>query len=423
MRSLIKNATIITQNENRETIKGSILIDDGMIREVSEKIESTVDEVLEAEDMIAIPGLVNSHVHATMSILRGYGEDLPLGRWLREKIWPVEAMETAEHARASAMLAFCEMIRSGTTCFSEMCIIGAKEIKEAAEKIGMRGIIAQGLMDQVPGKSTDVELDFMKKSFFESSDLIRPSVGPHSPYTCSEELLIKAKEFSKEKRIKCQIHSSETREEVFGIMKDKNQRPLEYLDSLGLMDNDTVLSHASWVSKREIELVGGKNVSVCSCPISNLKLATGGICPLREYDSSGANVLLGTDSAASNNRLDMFETMKIGSLLQKHKYWKADALDSGRFLDFSTRNGAKALGWNCGSIEAGKLADIVLIKKGTNMIPENDLISNIVYSCGPENISDVFIEGRHVLAKGKIMTVDEDSIIREASECAQELIK
>jgi 5-methylthioadenosine/S-adenosylhomocysteine deaminase len=421
MSRLIRNATIVTQDENRSILNGDIFIQDGRIVEVSEKIKADADSIIDARGMIAIPGLVNCHTHMAMSIYRGYGENLPLDRWLREKIWPIEALQTAEHAKASAMLSFCEMIRSGTTCFAEMCIVGAKEIRDVAKDFGIRGIISQGLMDKVPGKTTEGEIRLMKESHFGSDGLIRSSVGPHSPYTCSKELLSEAIRFSREKGIRCQIHTSETRSEVLGIMDEFGEKPLEYLDSLGLVGKDVVLSHASWVSKREIELAGKNNVSVCSCPVSNLKLATGGICPLREYDFAGANVVLGTDGAASNNCLDMFQTMKISSLLQKHKYWKANAIDTGRFLDYATINGARALGFDCGSISAGALADIVLLGRDSNMIPEHDIISNIVYSCNPGNVRDVFVGGKRILSDGKFTTVDEDEVRKKAVESAEEL--
>lgn len=418
---LIKNARIITQNDTREIVSGDILIRKNKIAEIGKSIDCKAEKTIDAFGKIALPGLVNTHTHVTMTILRGFGEDLPLQEWLEKKIYPIEAKQTTEDAEVAAMLAFCEMIRGGTTCFSDMSIIGSKEIKEAAEKTGIRGIVAHGLLDLVPGRSTAGELKLMESAVYEESGLVKSAIGPHSPYTCSEELLVKAKEFAKKKSLKFHFHASETRKEVLDLLKAHGKQPLEYLDQIGILDSDTLLAHASWVSKREIAIAGKNKVNISHCPISNLKLATGGICPASEYYAAGANVTLGTDSVASNNSLNMFESMKICSLLQKHKYWKADMLGAQKSLDFATRNGAKAVGWDCGSIEVGKLADIILIERGPNMAPEHDLVGNIVYSAGPQNVSDVIINGRPVMEGGTIRSVDEKKIIEKAQSTSQEL--
>ena len=183
------------------------------------------------------------------------------------------------------------------------------------------------------------------------SDLITLAISCHAPYTCSKELLIKSKEFANKNKLKFHIHISETRKEIFGCLNKYAKYPIEFLDEIGLIDQNTILAHASWVTKREIGIVAKRKATIVNCPISHLKLATGGICPVREYFEQGANVTLGTDGAASNNSLNMFETMKMSSLLQKHHYWKADAVPTQKFLDFATINGAKALGIN---VEASK---------------------------------------------------------------------
>ncbi len=419
---LIKNATIVTQNSGRDILTGDILVKDGRIASVSPSIDEETDVIIDASGKIAMPGLVNAHTHVAMTIFRGYGEGLPLQEWLGKKIWPIEAKETGEDAYDAAMLAFCEMIRGGTTSFSEMCIVGSEEIKEAAERIGIRGVVGHGLMDKVPGKDTAGQLELMEKTVYEPG-LVTSAIAPHAPYTCSEELLTSSKEFARKNRLRYHMHVSETRKEVLDMMRDTGKSPFEYLDSIGVLDNDSLLVHASWVSKREIALAGKAGVSICSCPLSNLKLATGGICPSDEYDKAGANFTLGTDSAASNNSLNMFESMKICSLLQKHKYWKADILGPQKALDFATLNGAKALGFEAGAIEEGKMADVVLLERGPNMHPEHDVVANLVYSAGPANVTDVIIAGRQVMESGVIKTVNEKEIIGKAASTSEGIMK
>ncbi len=414
MSILIKGATVLTQDASRSILRGDILIDGGRVAEVGREIRAPADERLDASGMIAMPGLINAHTHVGMTILRGYGEDLPLHRWLEERIWPIEARQTAEDAGAAAMLAFCEMIRSGTTSFAEMCLHDTRFVVDAARRAGMRGIVARGLMDFNNEGWVSRVMKEVESSLEYGGGLVRPSVAAHSSYTCSEELLHKTKELSRRKGLRYQIHVSETRKEIFEVQKRTGKFPYEYLDSLGLMDGESVFAHGGWLTKREMELAGRRGLSVASCPISNLKLATGGIAQLAELDRAGANVALGTDGAASNNCLDMFQTMKMASLLQKHHYWKADALATQKVLDFATIGGAKALGLDCGSIEPGKAADIILLERGPNMYPEHDLVANLVYSAGPQNVSDVIIGGRLVMRGRRLTAIDEEKAKEDA---------
>lgn len=406
---LIKNATIVTQNQSRELLKGDMRIEDGLIAEIG-KIEGKAD--IDARGKIAIPGMVNTHTHVAMTMLRGYGEGLPLHQWLEERIWPAEGKQTADDVKIAAELAFCEMIRSGTTAFAEMCIHDTKPVFKAAKKAGMRGIIARGVLD-FNDPSKDV-LASVAPTLDYGDELLKPSVAAHAPYTCSEELLIKSKELARSKNLKYQIHVSETRKEIFDILNRTGKYPYEYLDSIGLMDPDSIFIHGGWLTKREIALAGKKGLNVSSCPVSSLKLATGGIAQLTELDAAGANVCLGTDSAASNNSLNMFETMKMAALLQKHHYWKADVIATQKLLDFATINGARALGLDTGSLEKGRPADIVLLERGPNLLPEHDIIANLVYSAGPQNVTDVFIGGKHLMNDGRIPF--EEGILSSASK-------
>ena len=419
---LIKGALILTQNKDREILRGDILIEGGRIREIAPRIKERAETVIEASGRIAMPGLVNAHTHVGMTVLRGCGEDLPLHDWLREKIWPLEARQTPEQAGAAARLAFCEMIRGGTTAFADMCIHDPKYVFRAAEEAGLRGMIARGLMDFDSADFIPRVMKEMESSLGYGNETVRPSVAAHATNTCSEELLLRTRELARKKGLKYQIHVSETRREVFEVLKTRGKYPFEYLDSIGLMDKDCVFAHGGWLTKKEMGIAGKRDLSVASCPVSNLKLATGGICQIAELDSLGANVCIGTDGAASNNSLDMFESMKMASLLQKHHYWKADAVRTQRIFDMATINGAKALGFECGSLEEGRLADIVILERGPNMVPGNDLVANIVYSAGPQNVSDVIIGGRLVMEGRKILTIDEKEAMEDAEEAGSSLV-
>ena len=217
------------------------------------------------------------------------------------------------------------------------------------------------------------------------------------------------------------VHASETRKEIFDCLKERGKYPIEYLEDIGFLGEDCILAHAGWLTKREIALIGKRKASVASCPISNLKLATGGISQITELAEAGANVALGTDSAASNNCLDMFQTMKMASLMQKHHYWKADILSTQKTFDYATKNGASALGFDSGTIEPGKLADIILLERLPNLVPQHDLLSNLVFSAGAQNVTDSIINGVVAMRERRILTLDEARVMEQAEKSAQDI--
>src|SRR4030095_8605818 len=221
---LIRNATIITQDPSRKVLRGDILVKGSRIAEIGPSLPEE-DVVIEAGGKIAMPGLVNAHTHVGMTILRGYGEDLPLQRWLEEKIWPIEARQSAEDAAAASSLAFCEMIRGGTTSFADMCIHDPKGIYAAAEKIGIRGLLSRGLMDFNHSEWIPKVMKEMEASLAHGTELLKPSVAAHAPYTCSSELVTKTKDLARKKGLKFQMHCSETRKEIFDIQKKYGKFP------------------------------------------------------------------------------------------------------------------------------------------------------------------------------------------------------
>lgn len=396
--------------------KKDILIEGDKIQLVGEFPKSKADTLIDASKKLVIPGLVNTHTHVAMTLFRGLGEDLPLHRWLTEKIWPLESKQTPKQIKLASELAFCEMIRSGTTSFAEMCLFDTKPVFDAAKKIGIRGVISRGALDNFDPKAAKSLLSEIRSTLTYSTSLLKTSISAHAPYTCSEEYLIKTKEIARKNSLLYQIHVSETRKEVFDIQKKTGKFPFEYLDSIGLMDENSLFVHGGWLTKREIDLAGKRKINFSTCPVSNLKLATGGIAQIFELDAAGANVTIGTDSVASNNSLNMFESIKFASLLQKHHYWKADIMKSSKFVDFATINGSKAIGFDCGSISKGKLADLVLLEKNANLVPSNDDVSNLVFSASPANVCDVIINGKQILSNRKLLTIDEDAILDAAQK-------
>jgi len=404
MSIIIKNGTVITQNEKREIVKYDILLNDlGVVEQIGKNLKEREAEIIDASNCIVMPGLVNTHTHVAMTLFRGYGDGLVLDKWLRERIWPAEAKLTNDVVEAGAILGMIEMLKSGTVALNEMYLKGMNNMMNAAELLNIRMVIAQGMFD-TGNRKLDDELKSGKKIIdlaTEHSELIQPAISCHAPYTASDELIIKGKELAKKNNILFHIHVSETRKEIFDSLKQKKKRPIEHLNDLNVLNEKTVLAHASWVTKREIKYVGKKGAVISHNPVSNLKLATGGIAPIKEYDTAGANVTLGTDGAASNNTLNMFETMKFASLLQKHKYWDANAIPAQRILDYATINGSKALNVP-GSIKVGKKADIIIIKKTPNMLPEHNIVSNIVYASNPAHVEWVIVNGKVSLENGKV---------------------
>ncbi len=376
--------------------------------------------------MVAIPGFVNTSTHIPMTLFRGYGEGLPLQEWLEKKIWPAERKLTNDDLYWGSMLGIAESLHSGITTFLDMYINDINYIGRAIEHSGIRGFISLGMMD-VGGISGSISEQLKKteeiRKRWENNKRVGVAVACHAPYTCSAELISKAKEYAKKRNLIFHIHAAETRKEVFDLLNSKKMRVIEYFDSLNVLDEKTILAHGSWVTKREIGIVAKKGAHISSNTISNLKLATGGICPLLEYKNAGANVTLATDGASSNNSLNMFETMKMASLLQKHSHWDATAINAQDALDFATINGAKAMGINAGSIEEGKLADVVLLRMDSNLTPVHNIVDNIVYAGNPSNVAYVIVDGKVVLRNGRLTFFDENEAKKQVQIRAERLCR
>lgn len=430
---LIKNADWInTQNEKREVLRNaSILVRDGVIKEVGKTSVGSADVEIDAKGKIALPGLINTHTHLSMTLFRGFADDMLLQDWLQKKIWPLEAKHTDETCYFGALLGSAEMIMSGTTSFVDM-YFHMEHVAEAVAEAGLRGFLSYGVIDLFDQAKARKEQDSTRKFFDYVQALgnprIRFALGPHAPYTCSAETLLWAKEFAEKNGAILHIHIAETRREQADFQKQHGMRVVEYLDKIGALSENMLAAHCVWLTKSEVGLLAKAGVSVAHCPVSNMKLASGGVAPLPEMFEAGMAVGLGTDGPSSNNTLDMFETMKVCALLHKAHRWDPTVLNAQKVLDLATIEGARALGVQkeIGSIEAGKRADIILLNgRAPNMIPihgKDTVISDLVYSASSANVDTTIVDGNVLMQNREIKSLNVDEVLSRTQELALRLI-
>jgi 5-methylthioadenosine/S-adenosylhomocysteine deaminase len=430
---LIKNADwIVTQNEKREVLpNASVLIRDGVILEVGKASTGSADDEIDARGKIALPGLINAHTHLSMTLFRGLADDMLLQDWLQKKIWPLEAKHTDETCYVGALLGCAEMIMSGTTTFVDM-YFHMEHVARAVAESGLRGFLSYGVIDLFDQAKARLEQDNTRK-FFEyvralSNPRIRFALGPHAPYTCSEDTLLWAKEFAEKNGAILHIHIAETRREQADFQRQHGMRVVEYLDKIGALSKNMLAAHCSWLTKSEVGLLAKAGASVAHCPVSNMKLATGGVAPLPEMFDAGIVVGLGTDGASSNNTLDMFETMKVCALLHKAHRWDPTVLNAQKVLDLSTIDGARALGagGEIGSIEVGKRGDIVLLDgRAPNMMPvhgRDTIVSDLVYSASSANVDTTIVDGNVLMRNRQVKSLSVDEVLSKAQEAALQLV-
>jgi 5-methylthioadenosine/S-adenosylhomocysteine deaminase len=425
----IKNADwVVTQNEDREVLRNaSVLIGDGVIKEIRNTSVGSADVEIDAKGKIAIPGLINAHTHLSMTLFRGFADDMILQEWLQKKIWPLETRHTDETCYFGALLGSAEMIMSGTTSFVDM-YFRMEDVAKAVAEAGLRGFLSCAVIDFFDQAKARLEQDNTRK-FFEfvqalGNPRIKFAVGPHAPYTCSAETLLWAREFAEKNDAILHIHVAETRREQADFQKQHRMRVVEYLDKIGALSKNMLAVHCVWLTKSEVGLLAKAGVRVAHCPVSNMKTASGGVAPLPEMFEAGMAVGLGTDSASSNNTLDMFETMKVSALLQKAHRWDPTVLNAQKALDLATIDGARALGveGEIGSIEVGKRADIVLINgKAPNMIPiygKDTVISDLVYSTSAANVDTTIVDGNVLMQNREIKSLNVEQVMSKTQELA-----
>ena len=413
---------IIPVDGQRQTLEDhALLIKDGKILAILEQAEArrrvNAKQTLQLDEHLLIPGLINAHGHAPMSLLRGVADDLPLMEWLEGHIWPIENKFVSEDfVYHGASLAIAEMIASGTTCFADMYFF-PQAVAKAAQEAQIRVQLASPILDFASAWGLDAD-DYIRKTtdlvdHYRNSNLVSVAFGPHAPYTVSDEPLKKLSILAEELDLPIHIHIHETAEEVENALKTTGKRPLQRLADLGLISPRLLCVHATQLSAGDMQLLKQHGASVIHCPESNLKLASG-FCEVEKLHQLGINIALGTDGCASNNDLDMFSEMRTAALLGKAVAGNAKAIPAFQALEMATINGAKALGLEdqIGSLEVGKFADITAVRMDAlNTLPIYNPISQLVYSCNASQVSHVWCGGQILYKEGEHITVDRHSLV------------
>ena len=381
----------------------AVIISQGLIVEICaistahQRYQAT--EVMQLDDHVLMPGLINLHTHAAMSLMRGLADDLPLMPWLESHIWPAEAqLVSPTFVRDGTLLACAEMLAGGITTFSDMYFY-PQAAAEASIQAGMRANLGLVVLEFPTNYASDAE-DYIDKGTkardqLKHEPLITFSFAPHAPYTVSDATFTQINTISEQLNIGIHTHLHETQVEVSQGEVAHGMRPLARMANLGLLNASTTFAHCVHLNNLEMKLLAEHGCNIAHCPSSNLKLASG-IAPITEYAKHGINIGLGTDGAASNNRLDLFAEMRLAALLAKGQSGDATAISAHEALRMATINGAKALGLDdkIGSIEIGKLADLIAIKMSDNtMQPCFDIASHLVYVAGREHVSHVWVNG------------------------------
>lgn len=412
-------------------IKGAVLngtvtdlyIENKQIRQIGTDLSVTADQVIDGCRKAIIPGFVNAHTHAAMTLFRGFGGDMPLMPWLEQKIWPNEAKMTREDVYWGAKLACLEMIKSGTTTFFDM-YHKFRGTADAVEEMGIRGVLAGVCFDFFqPDQAEKCKKHNLKlfSEMNEYSQRIQYALGPHAIYTVSGELLQWANEFSAEHNVPIHLHLAETEGEVANSVKQFGLTPVRYLYKLGILSPRLILAHGIYVDDDEIRMLADYGVKVVHNPASNMKLASGMHFKFKEMREAGITVGLGTDGCSSSNNLDMIEAMKLASLLGKS--WRKDpeALKADEMLQMATAQGASIVNLKAGRIEEGYLADLSLVDLNLPVFTPNfNFVSNLVYAANGSCIDTVICDGKILMQNKKVP--GEEEIMEQAARTAYHLI-
>lgn len=385
------------------------------------------DANFELNDHLIMPGLINAHGHAAMSLLRGFADDLPLHTWLNDHIWPAEGKHVSnQFVKDGTELAIAEMIRSGTTCYSDMYFF-PEESAEVAVNSGMRCHIAFPVLGFPTPWASTVDEYFSKglalRDHYRSHSLVTVDFGPHAPYTVDDEAFKRIATLAPELQAGIQVHLHETASEVEQAVEATGVRPLQRLNDLNVLTPLTQCVHMTALNEDDITILQETGAHVIHCPESNLKLASG-FCPVGKLMDAGVNVALGTDGCASNNNLDMFGEMHTAALLAKAVSGDAGTLNAHEALQMATINGAKALGIDeiTGSLEKGKAADVIAIKfDALDQSPLYNPASHLVYTANGHRVSHTWVAGKALMAERELTTLNEESILKSSQTWQQKI--
>ncbi len=430
---IIKGSTIITMDSRNHIFEGDVMVEGGRITRLDRQITAQADEVIDARGRVLVPGFVQTHIHLCQTLFRGAADDLALIDWLKKRIWPLEAAHTPESLYASARLGLAELIRGGTTCALTMETVNHTEsVFRAVEESGFRATVGKCMMDkgdEVPEglreqteASIEQSLELLERWHGRANERIRYCFAPRFAVSCTRELLERVARLARERGVMVHTHASENKDEIAMVERDTGRRNIEYLSDVGLTAPHVLLAHCVHLDESEMEILRATGTNVAHCPSSNLKLGSG-LARVADMQKLGIRVTLGADGAPCNNRLDMFTEMRTAALIQKARCGP-EALPALQALRMATISGAHALGLGdeIGSIEKGKRADIALINLDhPHTTPRPDLVSTIVYAAEAGDVETVIIDGRIVMREGRLTTLDERTVIREAREQAERI--
>jgi 5-methylthioadenosine/S-adenosylhomocysteine deaminase len=434
MRAIYKNGTFFTMNANNEIIEdGMLIVENTMIQYIGPYDAGRLlsdDTIIDLKHKWALPGLVNTHSHILMTILRGVGDDMPLNPWLETRVFPLESQYTTEIATISAQLGIMEMLRSGTTACSDMFNpngIDVDEVMHVVAATGMTGAISYAVFsfgtDQEQHNHLLAAERFANTYKSAADGRLTTMVAPHSTYACSTYALEQCARIAQEHNLMVHIHLSETEDEVNHIKARYGVRPVEYARRLGIFNQPTIAAHGVVLNDEERAILQAHDVRIAHNPISNLKLGSG-IANISKLLELGIKVGIGTDGVASNNNYDMFEELRTTALLQKGLYRDATKLPASQALALATRLGGEVIGMpRSGSLEVNQYADFITIDPHNkpHLQPEHEAISHLVYSVSGKDVSDVYIRGQQVVKNSECLTIDEERVISEANRLYAQL--
>ena len=425
---IIKNTSVLRHNGDVQS--ADIIIEDDRIGFVGRVVNGNVLadhvknlKVIDGKGKLAVPGLINAHTHASMTLLRSFADDKKLMDWLQEDIWPIEAKMIREDIYCGAALAAVEMIRSGTTAFADMYGPCMDEVAKVVDEAGIRGVLSRGLIGINDGYKKLAENVELFKNFHNTANgRITVMMGPHAIYTCPPEYLKKVAEAAQELGAEIHIHMNETLDEINQCVKNYGKRPFEVVNETGLFETGTLAAHCVHLSDEEINIIKEKKIRVAHNPGSNMKLASG-VAPIPRLIDEGVVVALGTDGASSNNNLDMLEEIKLAALLHKVNNLDPLAIPAVTAFKLGTENGAEAIGLkDIGRIEKDYKADIVLYDmKNVEWQPRYNPMSLLVYSANSSSVDTVIVDGKILMERGELKTLDEEKIIFNFNQCFRRL--
>lgn len=421
---VIKNVHLLDEEKQ---IRRDVYIEGNRITGIDSMPEGfTADETIDGTHRLLMPGLVNAHTHAYMSVFRNYADDLPFAEWLFEKIDPLEGRMTPEQAYWGNLLSFMEMIRTGTTCFVDMQMFPRMAVKACADS-GMRALITRGLVgsdryDEGGIRRLNEAFDEMEYAKSEPDAPVTFGLGPHAIYTCGEDMLRYVAEIAKEKDLMINIHLSETQQEYESCLKEHGATPVRYLKNLGMLDVPVILAHCVYLAEEDYEILQKPGVSVVTNPASNMKLGNG-FAPVTRMLQKGINVCLGTDGASSNNALNMFRELGMLTLTQKGAEKDSLVMKAEETLQVAVENGYKAirLEEQAGRVAEGCLADLILLdQEAPNFQPEHNWKAALVYSSTGYEVTDTIVNGKILMRDRELTTIDEERVRFEIAQAVKD---